>query len=446
MKNLVMKRMRTRRRRRLSGLLAVGALCLSGLATAGPAFATDRDDLVEQQEQQAAEIESLQSSLEGVDSDLQAIYLKTEETRGQVATAEAELAIAQNELAAAERDQQAVAAQLEAAQAELESIEADIEQGEYDIEKARNNLAELGRAQYRGESTPSTVDMIVNANSTEDFLDSYASSEALNRAESSALTQAQQAVSRNETRAARQSDVEEQISGLKDQADALVEEKTEKEANAQNKKDELEELQASYEGQAAELESRKEDFQASLDKTQSAYDDTAAAIAAIDAENARRAAAASSGGGGGGTVSTGSSWLIPVVPTPLYVTSPFGMRWYPITGGYWMHNGVDLRSTCGSPQYAPANGTIARVIPAAGNSTHGNQIYVNLGTVNGHSWVVVTNHLSAFNVSVGQTVRQGDIIGYTGQTGDVTGCHVHMEVWRDGSVIDPMSLPGFTTY
>ena len=109
-----------------------------------------------------------------------------------------------------------------------------------------------------------------------------------------------------------------------------------------------------------------------------------------------------------------------------------------------MHNGVDLRSTCGEAQVAPANGTIAKVIPAAGNSTHGNQIYINLGVVNGSSWVAVTNHLSAFNVSVGQKVKQGDVIGWTGQTGQVTGCHVHMEVWKNGSVIDPMSLPGFT--
>jgi putative M23 peptidase domain protein len=131
-----------------------------------------------------------------------------------------------------------------------------------------------------------------------------------------------------------------------------------------------------------------------------------------------------------------------VIPRPLYVTSPFGMREYPF-GGRWMHNGVDLRSPCGQAQVAPGNGVVASVRPAAGNSTHGNQVFINLGNVNGHSWVAVTNHMSAFNVRPGQSVTQGQVIGWTGQTGQVTGCHVHMEVWRDGQVINPMSLPGF---
>jgi putative M23 peptidase domain protein len=118
------------------------------------------------------------------------------------------------------------------------------------------------------------------------------------------------------------------------------------------------------------------------------------------------------------------------------------MRYYPF-GGYYMHNGVDLRSRCGQAQVAAGDGIVAKTVPAPGNSTHGNQVFLNLGVVNGHSWVVVTNHMSGFAVSAGQTVKKGQLIGWTGQTGQVTGCHVHMEVWRDGKVINPMSLPGF---
>lgn len=138
-----------------------------------------------------------------------------------------------------------------------------------------------------------------------------------------------------------------------------------------------------------------------------------------------------------------TSAFIPPVPAPVYVTSPFGMRWYPITGGYFMHQGVDLRSTCGSPQWSSAPGTVQSVRGAAGNGTHGNQVFVNHGIINGSSYVTVYNHLSGFAVSQGQPVGQGTVIGYTGMTGAVTGCHVHFEVWRDGRVIDPMSMPGF---
>ena len=118
------------------------------------------------------------------------------------------------------------------------------------------------------------------------------------------------------------------------------------------------------------------------------------------------------------------------------------MRWYPITGGYYMHQGVDLRSACGNSQVASAAGTVSAVRPAP-NGTHGNQVMINHGTINGSRYVTVYNHLSRFAVSQGQSVSQGQTIGYTGATGNVTGCHVHFEVWRNGSTIDPMGLSAF---
>jgi murein DD-endopeptidase MepM/ murein hydrolase activator NlpD len=137
-----------------------------------------------------------------------------------------------------------------------------------------------------------------------------------------------------------------------------------------------------------------------------------------------------------------SNFLAPPVPN-LYVTSPYGYRVYPITGGWFMHNGVDLRSACGNPQYASAGGTVVGVRGAYGNGTHGNQVLINHGVVGGNSYITVYNHLSGFAVSQGQRVSQGQAIGYTGATGNVTGCHVHFEVWKNGSTIDPMTLPGF---
>lgn len=433
--------------KRIASAVGVCAIFLGGLTTATVASADDKSDLQAQQQQQEEELESLQSSLEGVDTDLQEIYIQLEETKTQIPIAESELKIAQSELAEAERDQQSVAAQLDAAQAELADISDAIAQGQEELETTRNNLGEIARSHYRGESVPSTMDILMGSDSTDDFLNYYAASEALTRSQSATLTEVEQASAQNLTRQARQKDVESQISDLLDQAKALVSEKADKESAAEQKASDLVALKESYESQSQTLASKKSDFQTSISGLEDSLDETEAAIAQIDKENAAAAAAAAANSSNNSNGSSGSnssgSWIIPVVPAPLYVTSSFGMRDYPF-GGYWMHNGVDLRSTCGEAQVAPANGTIAKVIPAAGNSTHGNQIYINLGVVNGSSWVAVTNHLSAFNVSVGQKVKQGDVIGWTGQTGQVTGCHVHMEVWKNGSVIDPMSLPGFT--
>lgn len=431
-----------KRHTRLASLVCVLALSLTPLAS--PVFADSRDDLVQKQKEEKERIESIKSSLEGVDTNLQAVYLQLQETQAQIPVAQEALSLAQGELATASRQQQVVAAQLDSAQAELQSIKNEVSTGEQAITENRAQLGAIARAEYRGDTIPSTWDMLSGSSSSSDFLDAVAASRAALRKQTQTLTKVRQATAAAKNRQARQSAVEETISSLKTQADNLVKEKAAKEAEAQKKASELQALQANYQSQSSQLEASKTQWEQSLANASAAYNQTAAQIAAIDEENRRAAAAAAakaSASGGSGAVS-GGSFLIPVIPRPLTVTSPFGMRNYPF-GGYYMHNGVDLRSACGQAQVAPGNGTIARVIPASGNGTHGNQIYINLGTVNGHSWVVVTNHLSGFNVSVGQRVKQGDVIGWTGQTGQVTGCHVHMEVWRDGKVINPMSLPGF---
>ena len=442
-------------------LSALGAMGLAAGAVFAPSYADDRDDLVNKKKQQEAQIESYKSSLEGVDTNLQAVYLKLKETQAQIPVAQAELATAQSELAAATRQQEAVSAQLQAAQGELKTIKQTVSANQENVESTRKDVGAVARARYRGESVPTRWDMLVGSKTSKEFLDAISASRTAERTQSTALLKAEQATASAKNRQARQSAVEAKIGQLKKEADNLVSAKTQKESAAQAKANNLASLQSSYSTQSQQLSAQKQSFQASLANVNSARDQTAAQIAQIDAENQRKAQAAraeaarknaasgnsgggsnSGGSGGGGGGASGGGFLIPVIPRPLYVTSPFGMREYPF-GGRWMHNGVDLRSPCGQAQVAPGNGVVASVRPAAGNSTHGNQVFINLGNVNGHSWVAVTNHMSAFNVRPGQSVTQGQVIGWTGQTGQVTGCHVHMEVWRDGQVINPMSLPGF---
>ncbi len=449
-------------RKKHLGAIAAFAIALTGFAgvvtPVGPAaYASDRDDLVEKQKEQEKQIESTKSSLEGVDTDLQAVYLDLEETKSKVSVAQQKLKDAEDQLAEAERDQQIVAGQLDAAQGELDSIKEEISQGEANIESSQNSLGEIARAQYRGDTMPSTMDLLVGASSSEDFLNSYQVWEALSRTQSTSLTDAEVATAQNSTRESRQTDVEEQIADLKEQADALVVEKEEKQQAAESKHEDLLAVQSDYEKKEAKLQNKKDAFQSNLESLETDRNDTAAQIAQIDAENKKKKEQAklqqqqqqqsqskSSGSSNAApATNSGGNWLIPTVPAPLYVTSPFGMREYPF-GGYWMHNGVDLRSSCGEAQVAPADGVIAKTVPAPGNSTHGNQIFINLGVVGGSSYVAVTNHLSSFNVSAGQSVKQGQVIGYTGQTGQVTGCHVHFELWKDGSVVNPMSYPAFT--
>lgn len=461
------------------------------LALSSSLAAADTDDerekLVEQQEQNEREIEELQSSLEGIDVDLQEAYLSLEQTRNQIPIAQEELATAQSNLSAAQRRSETIAGQLEAAQAELDTIETQLAEDSELSEQTQASLNELARSAYRGETNGSTVDLWLSSSSTTDLFSAMAATNSIARTESALILEAQTQVAVNENRLARQQVVESDIIELQAEADAIVIELDQTRAVAQTKTDELIALEADEAEHAAELEDRREEFSASAAKLESDNKDIAATILAIDEENRRQAEIAAeearqqeadrlareqaaeearqnvapvpSATQEAAPAQTQeaapepeptqapvavSTTFIPPVPAPVYVTSPFGMRWYPITGGNWMHNGVDLRSVCGEGQVATAAGVVAEVRPAAGNGTHGNQVIINHGTINGSSYVSVYNHLSGFAVSPGQSVSQGQVIGYTGQTGQVTGCHVHFEIWQNGSVIDPMTQPGFT--
>lgn len=112
--------------------------------------------------------------------------------------------------------------------------------------------------------------------------------------------------------------------------------------------------------------------------------------------------------------------------------SPFGYRVSPITGGLGeFHRGQDYAAQCGTSVAAAASGTVtfAGWHPYGG----GNRVVVD----HGNGLETTYNHLSSFNVTVGQKVSRGDSVALSGTTGASTGCHLHFEVMVNGDVVDP---------
>ena len=134
---------------------------------------------------------------------------------------------------------------------------------------------------------------------------------------------------------------------------------------------------------------------------------------------------------GGSDVIIGDSLLWPAGST--YITSDYGYRIDPVGGIVGdFHLGVDIAGSTGDPVYAAQGGTVIR---ASWFSTYGNCIDIQ------HPSGLVTRyaHLSAYHVSVGDTVSQGQVIADIGATGNVTGPHLHFETIVNGSTVDPMS-------
>lgn len=470
--------MSTHRRQRVTFLrrtASIAVAVLLGVATLGAAHADDLDDLEEQQEQNERDREKVESALEGTDAELAETYLELDDIERRLPVAQSELALANEKLAAAERHLDEVQGRLAVAQQQQADLEAEIAQGEAEMAATESAMGEVARTAYRGGDGMSTLSLIFGAGSAEEFAEDYSAMSSALRTQDQTLADLENLQAVNRNRQVRLVAVEERIAELEIEAqDAVVT----AEAARQRAADlvaEIQQLQNQQEAKAAELEDlrteyadRQSDLEAENERINDAIAEEIAAIAAREAaererqreaaerERQRQAAAEQSsggsgggggssggggsgggGGGGGGGGSSSGSFGSPLNRS-LYVTSPYGMRWYPITGGYFFHQGVDLRSGCGEPQLAVASGTVVGVRPAAGNGTHGNQVLVNNGVIGGNSWVTVYNHLSRFNVSVGQSVSRGSTIGYTGATGNVTGCHVHFEMWRNGATVNPL--------
>ena len=135
-----------------------------------------------------------------------------------------------------------------------------------------------------------------------------------------------------------------------------------------------------------------------------------------------------SGSSGGSNVNVGSSWIIPCSYNS--ISSPFGLRESPTAGATTYHQGVDLRAPAGTPIYASRGGTVT---VATYGSAAGYYVTINHG--DGFSSVYM--HMTSYAVSAGQSVSQGQLIGYVGKTGVATGNHLHFGIAYNGAYVNP---------
>ena len=218
----------------------------------------------------------------------------------------------------------------------------------------------------------------------------------------------------------------------------------------------LGEKQETLEAEKAELEEQIaaaveviNQLQDDIDAAKAEYAKAAAAEAAAQAsinaiiaqmqaeEEAARQEAAQNNQQYTGTGSTATGTYIWPCPSSTYVTSAFGMRDHPLFGDERPHSGIDIAGSAGSEVLAADSGTVA---VATYSSSYGN--YVTIYHSNGDYTLYA--HMSSLAVSAGQSVTQGDVIGYVGSTGWATGPHLHFEIRVNGSTVDPLSY--FSNY
>lgn len=208
---------------------------------------------------------------------------------------------------------------------------------------------------------------------------------------------------------------------------------TEKQELEDTKKD-AEDTKLQMEANKAELEAQMEAKRKQMDSIQLAQKNVKDAYAAmIETEDElmaqyKKAAAEYAAQ----STYVGGTFMWPLPAGNNVVTCKYGMRTHPITGKRKLHTGVDLRAATGTKVYAANKGTVTT---SGYSSAWGNYIIIS----HGGGITTLYAHMSKRSVSKDDKVKQGDIIGYSGNTGYSTAPHLHFEISKNGSTYNPLN-------
>ncbi|MGI6255121.1 MAG: murein hydrolase activator EnvC family protein [Acutalibacter sp.] len=242
----------------------------------------------------------------------------------------------------------------------------------------------------------------------------------------------------------------DETSADREECEAQKKEVAELQKSLEDKQDELDQLYAEnaaaledIQGAEGATENQLQVNEAELAEAEQKIQDAIAAQKA--AEEAAKQQAAQQGSSSGSTSSGSSSSGSITYPTGGGGTSGFNPIW-PLPGvtyisagfnGYPGHKGLDIAGPYGTPIVAAADG---QVIEANSTDSWGMSWGYYVLIYHNGTYTTRYAHMSSVAVSSGQYVTAGTVIGYEGATGNVTGPHLHFEVYQNGTRVDPMQF------
>src|SRR5918997_45389 len=443
---------------------------------------TFADDLTDQRKQIQRQITQTKHDLSESSEALRKAGIAVARTQAQLDFAEAKLAQTQRELAVARARDIAAAAKLKKARADLAAAKAAVVTGQRELNAQEAMAGRLVRDQYQQQSNLMPVALLVGASSPEDLQTRLQWSTTMfdtAQAEIVELTRIQRKL---EAAKARQAALEKQVAADRKAAaenltlrralevraaaeqssvaallrqreaqraaaaDDVADDKA-RYAQLQQERTSVEERIATRIAKAkaeAAAEARRAEQRAKAARGEKARAKAAAAArkAKDRARAAERRAKESSkpsrpkrarGSSKSSSAQRASNSFSRPVPGP--ITSVYGRRFHPILHYWKLHDGTDFSAGCGTKIRAPYAG---RVEEKYYNGGYGNRLMIDHGKVRGKYVTTGYNHAIRYTVRVGQRVRKGQVIGYVGSTGYSTGCHLHLMVWLNGRVTNPM--------
>ncbi|OFI39802.1 peptidase M23 [Arthrobacter sp. SW1] len=437
---------------------ALAVTLAAGLGAAAPL--AQADELEDRQAALEAEAARVEQSLEFVDSKIAKAAGDLVIYQGRLPGAQQALLEAQGRVASAVREVEALAARVDLAQQNKAKITEQLENDKQKISETKKLIGQIASQAYKSGGVPTNVALLFGSNDGGSLTETMDLADQAMRSQNAAMTKLTQQNATNVNSQARLAAVEEEIRDLKAKADAALAREKAARDEAAAKKAEVDKLIADTTRLNSQLQAAKPGIQAKLQLVKKQQQTVAAEIAerdrklreAWEAEQRRIAEAAAAAARARNEVPppynppvvppSSAFGLIHPVSAP--ISSGFGWRATPPgtidfygQGGY-MHTGLDFGAACGTPVYAAAAGTVFSA--GWGNDGGGNRVKISHGVVGGHSLTTVYYHNTSVVVSEGQQVSRGQVIAYSGTTGNSTGCHVHFETWLDSAAVDPMTL------
>ena len=391
--------------RPLAVALAGCAAVLAGLALAVTAGAEDLSSELEAKEAKLSEVRERKGVLT---STITEYGDRIERLTGEVADIRTREAAARGRLVAKQAELDTAVAQLDAAQGRLARVRVHLKRALIALRERLVAIYESGN--------PDLLSVLVGAGGVEDLA---ARAEYLDRIHG--MDEA----------------VVDRVGDLRDEVQLLVSRRRDAKDTIESARDaiaaeeqRLAEARVSLGDRQRALVGARADRVAALAQISEHEQELDGDVTAIQGEIAAQLAETGSAPLPAGPIQEGSGGLIWPVSGP--IASGFGGR--EIGAGYEYHPGIDIAVPAGTPIRAAAGGTVALQQSEAESGGYGNYTCID----HGGGLSTCYAHQSAFSVALGQSVSQGEVIGYTGCTGYCLGPHLHFEVRIYGEVTDPM--------
>jgi murein DD-endopeptidase MepM/ murein hydrolase activator NlpD len=421
--------------RPLIALLAVG-LTISLGTPAGAEDLKDRRDGVRKA------IVSSKADVADSKAEVSKALLNLAKAQSALAKAQRKLQAANDAVSDARAVDAAIGRRLAEARTKLAAAKKAVQQAKAEVDAQLRRMGQAAREAFQQQTDLVGLTVVFDSADTGDLSQRLQWSNTILDATSAEMTRLRQLQAKLEAARRAQAAIEKQIAADKAEAESNLARLKVLQGKASAAKN-------AVAGQVEKLAKARKAAQADLNAEQAQYRKLQAQEASISAEIRRRAeiarkkaaaaeakrrAAAKKAGKRYVPRQESSRGFIRPVNAP--AGSPFGLRYHPILHIWRMHRGTDFGAACGTPIYASAAG---RVASARRQGGFGNYTVIDHGFVSGKYVSTGYAHQSRMVVRAGQRVRQGQLIGYVGTTGLSTGCHLHLQFYVNGGVVNPMN-------